>query len=302
MDVTIDLKIGKNRNYDSKPTLTVSPEENVGSLRNKIVNTFNLKSFDINRIGLSLVTANEKKNLSSIYSSLSSYNATPGSTIVVKDLGYQVNWRYVYIIEYLGPLIIVLLMFALNGHFNGSNARNMLFIMSSFHYLKRVLESAYVHLFSKPTMPLANLFINCGYYWGLYGLFCGYYLFISKTSGIEDHPLGVLRYFFAFLFFCAEAQNLKCHLILMELKIKNKGDKGIPNGCGFEYVSCANYFWEVVAWICFSLFSNHFSCYIFTACGLFIMSKWALQKHRLYKKTFGDKYPKNRKAIIPFLL
>jgi hypothetical protein len=28
---------------------------------------------------------------------------------------------------------------------------------------------------------------------------------------------------------------------------------------------------------------------------------WASKKHRAYKKEFGDKYPRNRKAMIPFI-
>ena len=32
------------------------------------------------------------------------------------------------------------------------------------------------------------------------------------------------------------------------------------------------------------------------------MGEWALKKHKNYKKEFGDKYPKNRKAFIPFIL
>lgn len=29
---------------------------------------------------------------------------------------------------------------------------------------------------------------------------------------------------------------------------------------------------------------------------------WAKEKHRRYKKEFGDKYPKSRKAIVPFVV
>jgi len=29
---------------------------------------------------------------------------------------------------------------------------------------------------------------------------------------------------------------------------------------------------------------------------------WAKQKHRRYRKEFGDKFPKNRKAMIPFII
>jgi very-long-chain enoyl-CoA reductase len=31
------------------------------------------------------------------------------------------------------------------------------------------------------------------------------------------------------------------------------------------------------------------------------MGVWAKKKHRNYKKEFGSKYPKDRKAMIPFI-
>jgi very-long-chain enoyl-CoA reductase len=40
----------------------------------------------------------------------------------------------------------------------------------------------------------------------------------------------------------------------------------------------------------------------FTIAGTVQMTIWAKQKHRAYKKDFGDKYPKQRKAIIPFFI
>lgn len=301
MELNVDLRLSKKKEKTDMPTVIVSPEDTVQSLKKKIITTFNLSKLNPNRIGLSATNKDIKTNLGTSYKSLSSYNITTGYTIVVKDLGIQVDWRWVYVVEYLGPLIIIAIFFALNNHFNNSNIRSMLFIMSTFHYLKRLLESAFLHEFSRATMPLANLFINCGYYWGVYGFFCGYSIFYNNNNGIEHHFLGPLRYIFAFFFFMAEIKNLKCHIILRELKAKNNGEKGIPTGEGFDYVSCANYFWEIVSWLCFSLCANHFSTYIFTFFGAFIMSKWAGEKHRAYKKTFGDKYPKKRKIIIPFL-
>lgn len=49
----------------------------------------------------------------------------------------------------------------------------------SFHYAKRLLETIFVHRFSNATMPILNLFKNCGYYWG-FAAYVGYHV---------NHPL-----------------------------------------------------------------------------------------------------------------
>merc|ERR1711976_624472 len=115
----------------------------------------------------------------------------------------------------------------------------------------------------------------------------------------EPEFSSLFRYIMVFFFFCSELKNLKCHIILKELKDKNKGEKGIPPATnGFEFVTCANYFWEVLAWVCFSIYVNLIAFYIFTFCGFYIMQIWAQKKHKNMKSMFHD-YPKNRKAIIP---
>ena len=40
---------------------------------------------------------------------------------------------------------------------------------------------------------------------------------------------------------------------------------------------------------------------MFTMAGFFQMAVWALAKHKNYKKEF-EKYPRRRRAILPFLL
>jgi very-long-chain enoyl-CoA reductase len=94
----------------------------------------------------------------------------------------------------------------------------------------------------------------------------------------------------------------------------------VPFGYGFTFVSCPNYFFEIVGWAAIAVMTGSvagmssalltFACllkllhqaWVFTALATGIMSIWALKKHRSYKKEFGKAYPGGRKAIIPFIL
>jgi steroid 5-alpha reductase family enzyme len=74
----------------------------------------------------------------------------------------------------------------------------------------------------------------------------------------------------------------------------------IPRGGAFEWVSCANYFGEVVEWTgfavaCWSLPALAFAVYTFCNLG-----PRAHHHHNWYKNKFED-YPSSRKAIIPFV-
>lgn len=79
-------------------------------------------------------------------------------------------------------------------------------------------------------------------------------------------------------------------------------ERQIPYGYGFDLVSCANYFWEALGWIAYSILTRNYTAYIFTVLSIVQMAIWALEKHRRYRKEFGDKYPKGRKAMFPFIL
>lgn len=75
----------------------------------------------------------------------------------------------------------------------------------------------------------------------------------------------------------------------------------IPRGGLFEYVSCANYFGEILEWsgwalACGSLPAVAFAVYTFSN-----LAPRAQKQHAWYVQKFED-YPRNRTAVIPFLM
>jgi len=103
----------------------------------------------------------------------------------------------------------------------------------------------------------------------------------------------------AFAFF--EVMNMSCHIILRNLRPPGSTARGIPKGCGFGLVSCANYFWESLCWITFALLTQTLFAWVFALASSGQMVLWALKKHQRYRKDFKD-YPRIRKAMIPFVI
>ena len=77
----------------------------------------------------------------------------------------------------------------------------------------------------------------------------------------------------------------------------------IPKGFLFNFVSCPNYYAEVMSWVGFSLMTGVIIGWVFTVVGGFQMLQWAQMKHKAYIKEYGDEYKKlRRKAMIPFIM
>ena len=75
--------------------------------------------------------------------------------------------------EYLGPIVIVPLLYSLGKKKDYSLRQSLAAIMAVSHFLKRELETIFVHVFSRKSMPLKRLFINSAHYWILFALMNG---------------------------------------------------------------------------------------------------------------------------------
>lgn len=172
--------------------------------------------------------------------------------------------------------------------------------MVLLHYVKRELETAFVHRFSSETMPLINVFKNSFHYYVLFGF--GTMFWYLKPS-YEPPAWGSPAIFYSFtgVFVLFEFLNLMTHITLRNLRQPGTTERRIPHGWGFGLVSSANYLWETCAWTVFCVQAQLIGGYIFLVASIVQMAIWAVKKHKRYRKEFVA-YPENRKAIFPFIL
>lgn len=85
--------------------------------------------------------------------------------------------------------------------------------------------------------------------------------------------------------------------------LRKYGERGykIPEGKLFHYVSCPNLMGEIIEWCGFAILTwslPGLAFFIWTFCNLVPR---AISHHKWYNEKF-ENYPKNRKAVIPYVI
>ena len=230
-----------------------------------------------------------------------------GDTVVFKDLGPQVPYAVVFLAEYAGPMLCYLPFYFFRSEIYGDalgmkgaakpllQVQFLAMVVHTVHYLKRILETIFVHQFSHATMPIFNLFKNCSYYWG-FAAFMSYFINhpqytpVSETQMLAGFALSTV----------AQLGNAHCHLY--QASLRSDGSKAYkePKGGLFKYVTCANYACEIYQWIGFNVATQSAMGWFFVSCGAFQMYFWAIAKHKRLKKLFPG-FKRAFKLLPPFV-
>jgi very-long-chain enoyl-CoA reductase len=182
-----------------------------------------------------------------------------------------------------------------------STTQWLAFGMIVAHFVKREIETLFVHKFSANTMPFFNVFKNSFFYWALSGLLCAVSIYSPRSLAARaDQPLFDLVGLALYLF--GETANALVHLYLAGLRSTGGTERKIPSGYGFSLVTCPNYLYEILSWIGIIIVSRDWTVAFFISIGGAQMFTWAKGKERAYRKEFGDKYKKKRFVILPGLL
>jgi very-long-chain enoyl-CoA reductase len=236
---------------------------------------------------------------------LSSLGLRDQSQIMVKDLGTQIAWRTVFIVEYIGPILIHPLIYLLRPHIypnvakDASELQTYTMALIVLHFIKREVETIFVHKFSAATMPLRNIFKNSFHYWILAGANIAAWIYApSSPTAKATNP--ILLYVGLLLYVVGELGNAQVHLTLSNLRSTGGTERGIPKGPMFDLVTCPNYLTETLSWIGVYLVSNlSWSVFLFAVFSVGQMAIWAKKKEMRYRKEFGGKYNKKSYFMLP---
>lgn len=299
MKITISSRSGKSRNFPL--TLDVSSDATVEQLKEAL----HKKAKKYYPARQRLFT---EQQLLQDNKELKEYDIKDGDTILFKDLGPQISWRTVFFVEYIGPLILHPILYHFKKQIYGeefehSDMQKIAYYMVMSHFIKREFETLFIHRFSHGTMPARNIFKNSFHYHLLSGLNLAYWLYGPWNAlgipGAEREKWLIWTCVAVFVY--GQISNFSTHVTLRNLRPPGTKVRKIPRGYGFGLVSCPNYFFETIAWISVCVLTRSLAAVLFILVGFVQMYFWAIKKHKNYYKEFKD-YPKNRKAIIPFLL
>ena len=216
-----------------------------------------------------------------------------------KDWGPMIPNRVGWIVMELPSLIMFITFFLL-----GPNRINIpllvFFLLYTIHYTYRAIVFPLRTHTSSKLMPLLIAFLAI--FFNLINGFLNGFFFGSVSEVYSLEYLYDIRFILGgIMFVIGMAINFKSDNILLALR--NSGQKGysIPMGGLFKYVSCPNFFGEILEWAGFAIMSWSPAALAFFAWTLVNLLPRALDHHKWYIANFKE-YPPDRKALIPFVL
>ncbi len=197
------------------------------------------------------------------------------------------------------PAVLVFSYFFLTGHQEKTLVAWSFLTFWLFHYLHRSIIFPFRQKTKGKRMPivimLSAIFFNFvnGY---LNGHYLGSLSFYSLSWFYDARFIGGFTVLIIGL-----AINWHSDTILINLRNPDEQGYKIPYGGLFQRVSCPNYLGEIIEWSGFALMTWSLPALSFVLWTMANLVPRALAHHKWYHQTFED-YPKERKAIIPFVL
>jgi len=198
------------------------------------------------------------------------------------------------------PSLIIFVTLLLTGGKSFTQPLWILFSLWTIHYVNRsIIFPLRTHTKGKKipvAIVVSAIFFNLMNA-GLNGYWLGYVGPDYPVSWLTDPRFIIGAVIFIAGFFINQFADKK----LIGLRKGGKQGYFIPRGGLFNYISCPNFFGEIVEWTGFAIMAWNLPALSFAVWTAANLIPRALSHHKWYKGYFKD-YPKNRKAVIPFLI
>jgi len=213
--------------------------------------------------------------------------------------GFDVNGKLAWILQECPTVIwgIYLILTTPNSLVQQNTANLLLFLYFMFHYVYRSFIFPFLLRGVKPTpfFIMLSAFVFC--------FLNGYLQVRSLTyyNSYDDSWLLDPRFIIgSILFWLGLLINHHSDYVLRNLRKPGETDYKIPRGGAFRFVSAANYFGEIVEWFGFAIATWSLAGLAFAIFTFSNIGPRGYQHHQGYLKRFKN-YPKERKAVIPFI-
>jgi len=126
-------------------------------------------------------------------------------------------------------------------------------------------------------------------------------LYLHETGHFPALQSTVLEYTGVIVFVIGMFINIQSDSILTNLRKPGEVGYKVPYGGMFAYLSAPNYAGEILEWWGWFLINPTPASLWFAAFSTIFLGARAVKTHSFYTTKF-DNYPRNRKALIPFLM
>ncbi|KAL6880191.1 hypothetical protein ACP4OV_011756 [Aristida adscensionis] len=204
--------------------------------------------------------------------------------------------RGAMVVAYGPALVAALASFAVPGAVDGRRAI-VLSAALALHFLKRILESFFIHRYSG-CVPLATaLLVGSGYLFNTVAM-----IHVQHLSHNLPNPSIDLLYPGMLVFAVGITGNFYHHCLLSRLRGGGDNDKQykIPRGGLFELVICPHYLFEIIVFFGFAMISQTvFGLAVALGTAAYLTGR-SCATRRWYASKF-EEFPATIKALVPYV-
>ena len=195
------------------------------------------------------------------------------------------------------PAVLVFGGMFLVGTYRDSLTAVVFLLMWMAHYVQRAFIYPFLHRKSEKGMPW--WIVALGFLFNVVnGYLNGRYLF-EFSGGYPDAWMRDWRFLVgSALFITGYVINRQADGALRKLRALRHGAYGIPQGGLYRWISCPNYFGEIIIWVGWAVATWSTVGAAFAVWTTANLMPRAWTHHKWYRAQFAD-YPPERKALLP---